>query len=70
MNAESEGKGQDFGIGSILVSICSLSYTDQYVLSWLWLYAERIFCVWKAKEVEFVCHNSISEPFDYCLTIT
>ena len=28
MNAESVGKGQDFGIGSVLVSVCSLSGID------------------------------------------
>ena len=28
-NAESEGQGQDFGIGSILVSVCSPGSTDQ-----------------------------------------
>ena len=52
MNAESGGKGQDFGIH---ISI------DQSYLSRLWLHAGKQ-SVWRQKEAGRIDQNAVSEP--------
>lgn len=45
MKVESVGSGQDFGIGNMLVSICSPGNIDQSCLSRLWVHAGKQSCV-------------------------
>lgn len=47
---ESVGKGQNFGMGSVLVAVCSLQF-DQACLNGIWLH-EGKHSVWRAKVSE------------------
>lgn len=51
LNAESVGHGHDFGIGGLLLSICSQSSNDQ----------------WSVKQAELIGRNVVSEPIHYPL---
>lgn len=64
MNAEPVGKGQDFGIKGILISVCSQSSIDHTGLSGLWLHAGKE-SIWRAKEAERIGGKAISEQFTF-----
>lgn len=59
-------KGQDFGIGSIPVSVHRLSCTEKSCLRGLWLHAGKQ-PVCRAKEVECIGRNAILESIGYRL---
>ena len=65
MKAESVGRERDFGIGSILISVRSLSSIDQSCLIGLWLNTGKK-SLWRTKEAEHRL-NTISETIRYCL---
>lgn len=58
--------GQEFGIRSVLVSICSASSVDRSRVSRLWLRAGRQ-SMWRAEEAGSIGWNAVLEPIDYCL---
>lgn len=60
MNAQSFGKGQDFGIRRVLISLCSPSSADQSYLSGISLHAGKQLA-WRARRAEPIGWNAISE---------
>lgn len=61
-----QATGQDFGVESFKVSICSLSSIDQPHLSRLWLHAGKQL-IQTAKEEEHTGQNAILEPISHRL---
>lgn len=69
MNAESVGKGRDFGIVSILVPICSQRCINNHIWeSHGWLHAGSL-SLWTTKEVEWIGQKVIPEHTGYHLPL-
>lgn len=61
MNAQSVGKGQDFGVGSVLFSVSSLSSIDNHVVTGLWLCAGKQ-SVWRQKKRNMLVEMQPQKP--------
>lgn len=68
MKVESVGSGQDFGIGNMLVSICSPGNIDQSCLSRLWLHAGKQTCVQNRSGIAHWPQSNLANPPSYRLS--